>query len=173
MNVSAESPDWRREQPRQFWDPSRKLLQSIRLYKKYSDKKGILYKLLKKLSVMRYRFWSVITAADIPLLLDISGGLLLPHPNGIVIHPKSYIGPNCLIHQQVTLGVKREGEGAPKLIGHVDIGAGAKVIGDITIGMHALIGANAVVTKDVPDYAIVAGIPAKIIGSTAEVIQHD
>jgi serine O-acetyltransferase len=50
--------------------------------------------------------------------------------------------------------------------GHVDIGAGAKIIGNITIGEHALIGANAVVIKDVPAYAIVAGIPAKVIGST-------
>ena len=53
----------------------------------------------------------------------------------------------------------------------MDIGAGAKIIGDITIGEHALIGANAVVVKDVPAYAIVAGIPAKIIGTTAEDVE--
>ena len=64
--------------------------------------------------------------------------------------------------------MKRGTHGAPKLLGHVDIGSGAKVLGDITIGKHSLIGANAVVTKDVPDYAIVAGIPAIIIGSTVK-----
>ncbi|EMR14359.1 serine acetyltransferase [Methylophaga lonarensis MPL] len=55
---------------------------------------------------------------------------------------------------------------APVIGDHVDIGAGAKIIGNITIGEHALIGANAVVTRDVPPYAIVAGIPAKVIGFT-------
>jgi serine O-acetyltransferase len=64
------------------------------------------------------------------------------------------------------LGVKRHEAMAPTLLGHVDIGAGAKIIGNITIGKHALIGANAVVTRDVPDYAIVAGVPAKVIGTT-------
>lgn len=171
MTVSAEQADWSREQTRQFWDPSRKLLSSIRDYQASTQKNGFFYKVVKKLAVLRYRFWSVITGADIPLTISMSGGILLPHPNGIVLHPNSYIGPNCLIHQQVTLGVKRGNEGAPKLIGHVDIGAGAKIIGNITIGKHSLIGANAVVTKDVPDYAIVAGIPAKIIGSTTEDIQ--
>lgn len=173
MTVSAEQADWSREKPRQFWDPSRKLLLSIRHYQDLNQKNGFFSKIEKKLAVVRYRFWSVVTGADIPLTIAISGGFLLPHPNGIVLHPNSKIGPNCLIHQQVTLGVKRGNEGAPRLMGHVDIGAGAKIIGDITIGKHALIGANAVVTKDVPDYAIVAGIPARIIGSTAEVLQND
>lgn len=173
MTVSAEQADWSREKPRLFWDPSRKLIASIRDYQALNQKSGFFSKIVKKLAVLRYRFWSVITGADIPLTITISGGILLPHPNGIVLHPNSFIGPNCLIHQQVTLGVKRGNEGAPKLMGHVDIGAGAKIIGAITIGKHALIGANAVVTKDVPDYAIVAGIPAKIIGSTSEVFQHD
>lgn len=168
MKISAEQPDWIREEPLKFWDPSRKLLLCIRDYQKYHPKKGPIYNFLRKNAVLRHRFWSLITGADIPLMTDISGGLLIPHPNGIVIHPKVYIGPNCLIHQQVTIGVKRGSLGAPKLTGHVDVGAGAKIIGDILIGKHTLIGANAVVTKDVPDYSIVAGVPAKIIGSTSE-----
>ncbi len=55
--------------------------------------------------MLRHRFWSVVTGADIPLGCRIGGGLLLPHPNGVVIHPDAAIGPNCLIFQQVTLGV--------------------------------------------------------------------
>lgn len=78
---------------------------------------------------------------------------------------------NCLIHQQVTIGIKRGDAGAPVIRGHVDIGAGAKIIGNIIIGEHALIGANAVVTKDVPPLAIVAGIPAKVIGFTQKADQ--
>ena len=67
---------------------------------------------------------------------------MIPHPNGIVIHPDAKIGPNCLLFQQVTIGQNHEG--VPILGGHVDIGAGAKVLGAITIGDHAVVGANAV-----------------------------
>jgi len=164
--ISSDIPDWSRERGKRFWSPSRKLLASIRDYQRYAANKGFLNKLLKKMTVFRYRFWSVISCADIPLNCQIGGGASIPHPNGIVIHHKAVIGPNCLIHQQVTIGVKRNGSGAPIIGGHVDIGAGAKIIGNITIGKHALIGANAVVTKDVPDFAVVAGIPAKVIGWT-------
>jgi len=100
---------------------------------------------------LRHRFWSVITGADIPLNCQIGGGLLIPHPNGIVIHPDAAIGVNCLIFQQVTLGI-RSGPGVPIIGGHVDIGAGAKILGPVRIGDHTRIGANAVVTKDVPSH---------------------
>ena len=93
----------------------------------------------------------------------IGGGLLLPHPNGVVIHADVEIGPNCLIFQQVTLGA-RHGR-VPRLGGHVDIGAGAKLLGGIVVGDDALIGANAVVLDDVPAGATVVGIPAKVVAS--------
>lgn len=146
--VSAEVPDWTREVPRQFWDPGRKLLLSIRRYQYWQNRGGSLGKLICKLLVLRHRFWSVVTGADIPLSSRIGGGLLIPHPNGIVIHPAATIGVNCLIFQQVTIG-SRDERGLPVIAGHVDIGAGAKVLGPITIGAHARIGANAVVVKDV------------------------
>lgn len=72
----------------------------------------------------------------------------MPHPNGIVIHPDAEVGPNCLIMQQVTIGTRSYG--VPVIGGHVDIGAGAKIIGRVTIGDHAKIGANALVIRDVP-----------------------
>jgi serine O-acetyltransferase len=103
----------------------------------------------------------VVTGADIPLNCKLGGGLLLPHPNGVVIHPDAEIGPNCLLFQQVTLGVGDGG--APRIGGHVDIGAGAKVLGPVRIGDHARIGANAVVVHDVPDGATAVGVPARVI----------
>lgn len=169
--ISSEIADWERERIKTFWSPARQLLRSIRRYQKYLGKKSLQAKLNKKLAVICYRFWTVITGADIPINAAIGGGLSIPHPNGIVIHPQAKIGVNCLIHQQVTIGVSRKSNKAPTIEGHVDIGAGAKIIGDITIGEHALIGANAVVVKNVPAYAIVAGIPAKIIGTTAEDVE--
>jgi serine O-acetyltransferase len=160
--ISADTPDWRRETPRMFWDPGRKLLKTIRQYQRWTKKKGLIAKIVCKLCVLRHRFWSAISGADIPLNCKIGGGLLMPHPNGIVIHPNAVIGVNCLIHQQVTIGGKRNG-GLPTIQGHVDIGAGAKVLGDIVIGNHALIGANSVVIKNVADGCTVAGIPARLI----------
>ncbi|WP_417511583.1 serine O-acetyltransferase [Methylophaga sp.] len=166
--VSADVPDWQREKVTTFWQPSKKLIKSIRDYQNVSAQRSLVSSLKKKIAVLRYRFWSVVSGADIPLNLNIGGGISMPHANGIVIHPSAVIGVNCLIHQQVTLGVKRHEAKAPTLLGHVDIGAGAKIIGNIIIGKHALIGANSVVTKDVPDFAIVAGVPARVIGSTKE-----
>lgn len=159
--VSATEPDWQREKPTRFWDPSRKLLKSIRDYQKYHYKNNYLTSFYKKFAVIRYRFWSVVTGADIPLNTQISGGLLIPHPNGIVIHPRATIGPNCLIFQQVTIGMKNGG--IPQIGGHVDIGAGAKIMGKIKIGNHVCIGANAVVINDVADGSTVVGIPARVI----------
>lgn len=143
--VSAEIPDWGREKPERFWDPGKKLLLSIRRYQRWR-KRGILGTLVNKLVVMQYRFWSVVTGADIPLTCQIGGGLLIPHPNGIVIHPEAKIGVNCLIFQQVTVGTRRGG-GVPYIEGHVDIGPGAKIFGDVRIYAHTEIRANSVITK--------------------------
>lgn len=101
------------------------------------------------------------TGADIPLGSKIGGGLYLPHPNGVVIHPQAEIGPNCLIFQQVTVGMANGG--LPSLGGHVDVGAGAKVLGAVQVGNHARIGANAVVLDDVPAAAVSVGVPARIV----------
>jgi serine O-acetyltransferase len=165
MEVSAEVPDWSREKKRIFsWHPSRSLLASIRSYQRHIGALNPLRTFLKKYAVLRHRFWSVVTGADIPLNCQIGGGLLLPHPNGIVIHPSARIGPNCLIFQQVTIGTRSDGI-LPVIGGHVDIGAGAKILGGVHIGDHACIGANAVVLKDVPTGKTAVGVPAVIVGS--------
>jgi serine O-acetyltransferase len=159
--ISAEIPDWSREQPRQFWDPGRKLLLAIRRYQYWRSKWGPFAVLICKWLVMRHRFWSVVTGADISLNCNIGGGLVIIHPNGIVIHPEARIGVNCLIFQQVTVGTGGR-PGLPEIGGHVDIGAGAKVLGPLRIGAHAKIGANSVVLNDIPGGAIATGIPAKV-----------
>jgi serine O-acetyltransferase len=154
--ISADTPDWTRETPQQFWDPGRKLLATIRAYQKWKGKSGLVALFYCKLLVLRHRFWGVVAGADIPLNCQIGGGLLIPHPNGIVIHPQAIIGVNCLIFQQVTVGSRSSG-GLPIIGGHVDIGAGAKILGDVTIGDHARIGANAVVTKNVVPHGTAVG----------------
>ena len=165
--ISAEIPDWSREQPRGFWDPSRRLLLAIRGYQYWCGKTGPIAALARKWIVLRHRFWSVVCGADIPLNCSIGGGLVINHPNGIVIHSTARIGVNCMIFQQVTVGTQGQGKpGLPVIGGHVDIGAGAKILGPIRIGDHAKVGANAVVVSDVPAGAVAIGIPAKM-GSRA------
>ena len=161
QSISADLPDWSRERPRAFWDPGRKLLLAIRRYQHWNHRGGLVASGINKFIVLRHRFWSVVTGAEIPLNCNIGGGLLIPHPNGIVINPGVIIGVNCLIFQQVTLGT-RTVPGNPVIEGHVDIGAGAKILGPVRIGAHARIGANAVVVSDVPNGAIATGIPARI-----------
>lgn len=159
QRVSAEVPDWSREIPRRLWDPSRRLLSAIRGYQR-NRKNGLLAAVRRKYWALQHRFWSTITQAEIDLTCDIGGGLLIPHPNGIVIHPEVKLGPNCLIFQQVTIG-STNGDGVPIICGHVDIGAGAKVLGGITLNDHSKIGANAVVISNVPSSTTVVGIPAR------------
>ena len=157
--ISASTPDWSRE-ARRFgqWSPGKSLLARLRAYQRLEGRP--LARIRRAPIVLRHRFWSAVSGADIPLNCRIGGGLLIPHPNGIVIHPDSRIGPNCLLLQQVTLGVTDGG--APAIGGHVDIGAGAKVLGEVHIGDHARIGANAVVLDDVPEGATAVGVPARV-----------
>lgn len=83
---------------------------------------------------------------------------------GVVVHSKAVIGDNCSIGQQVTIGWgNNRYPGLPIIGNNVRISKGAIVFGGITIGNNVVVGANAVVTKPVPDNAIVAGVPAKIL----------
>jgi serine O-acetyltransferase len=160
--ISAAVPDWSREAKALFaWNPSRSLLASLRSHAHHTAFNNPWHVLMRRVAVLRHRFWSIVTGADIPLGTKIGGGLLLPHPNGVVIHTDAEIGPNCLIFQQVTIGMTDNG--VPSLGGHVDLGAGAKVLGGIHVGSHARVGANAVVLVNVPTGSVAAGVPAQIV----------
>ena len=163
MRISSTLPDLTRETCRRWWDPGRRLLRCIRRYQHWQGRWGIIGRIAAMSVVVRYRFWSIVTGADIPLNSRIGGGLLLPHPNGIVIHPEAEIGPNCLIFQRVTIGTGGRMLGAPRIGGHVDIGAGAGILGGVSIGEHAKIGANAIVLCDVPAGATAVGVPARVV----------
>ena len=99
--------------------------------------------------------------------VKIGPGLFLPHTVGTVIGAAS-IGSNVTIFQGVTIGAKEADmdyspEKRPVILDNVTVGAGAKILGGVTVGENSTIGANAVVLKDVPAGRVAVGIPAKII----------
>jgi serine O-acetyltransferase len=163
-SISSIEPDWSREQCGPLeWNPSRQLLRALRAHQEALHQSDVGATLRRKAATLAYRFWSAVCGADIALTTKIGGGLLLPHPQGVVIHPDTQLGPNCMLMQQVTLGVGGRIPGAPRLAGHVDVGAGAKILGGVHIGEHARIGANAVVLSDVPAGCTAVGAPARIV----------
>ena len=85
---------------------------------------------------------------------------------GIVIGETAVIGDNCTIYHGVTLGGRGHSKGQrrhPVIGDNVLVGAGAKLLGPITVGNDVSIGANAVVLHDIPDYATVVGVPGKVV----------
>lgn len=102
---------------------------------------------------------------------DIGHRFFIQHGNGSVIAAKS-IGNDCWINQQVTVGFGFA-EGSPVIKDGVRICAGAKVIGDIVIGRNAIIGANGVAVKNVPEGEVWGGVPAKKIGENTHPLSFD
>ena len=109
---------------------------------------------------------SLVFQADINPNVPMGKGIMLDHGTGVVIGETAVIGDDVSILQGVTLGGtgKEDGDRHPKVESGVLIGAGAKVLGNITIGCCARIAAGSVVLNPVPAHTTVAGVPAKVIG---------
>jgi serine O-acetyltransferase len=106
----------------------------------------------------------VLFNSSLPASCTIGKGTVLAYGGiGIVIHARTVIGRNCMISQNITIGGKSGWYEVPVIGDNVHISAGARILGPIQIGNNVIIGANAVVVKDVPNNCIVAGVPAKII----------
>lgn len=117
-----------------------------------------------KLLLLRYRYKYGIA---IPEYTKIGPGFFINRFGNIMVNGDAVIGANCNITHGAMLGQMNRGpfEGSPVLGDDVLLAAGCKVIGHVKIGNRAAVGANAVVTKDVPDDAAVGGIPAKVIST--------
>lgn len=143
----------------------------IEKMKKYSKKVYIITFLgLKFRITKKNKNTPIVPCCDIkrlPELLD--NGTKFPHMVGIIISSSATIGKNCVIYQNVTIGARSYEEGDytkkenfPMLGNNVTVYAGAVIVGPIHIGNNAVIGANAVVTTDIPDNAVAVGVPAKV-----------
>ena len=123
------------------------------------------------------QFSRFMTGIEIHPKAKIGKNLFIDHGMGVVIGETSDIGDNVTIYHMATLGgispsinsdTQREVKRHPTLQDNVVIGSGAQVLGPITVGKNAKIGANAVVTKDVPENGVMVGIPAKNVGTASE-----
>lgn len=130
---------------------------------RYTVKPAILRKLFSLLYKISYKFIQIITGIELPCEAEVGDNFIIDHFGGIVISGYAKFGNNCRIRNGVVVGLKNVSKPiAPQIGDDVDIGAGAKILGPITIGNRVDIGANAVVIKDVPDDSIAVGVPAKI-----------
>ena len=111
------------------------------------------------MSVVRW-----LTGIEIHPAATIGRGLFIDHGMGVVIGETAVIGKNVTLFQGVTLGGtgKERGKPHPTIGDHVVVGTGAKVLGNITVGASSMIGANAVVIRDVPEHSTVVGVPGRI-----------
>ena len=123
------------------------------------------------------QFSRFMTGIEIHPKAKIGKNLFIDHGMGVVIGETSDIGDNVTIYHMATLGGispsinsddQRGTKRHPTLQDNVVVGSGAQVLGPITIGKNAKIGANAVVTKDVPENGVMVGIPAKNVGTATE-----
>ncbi len=107
---------------------------------------------------------------ELPYSVTVGRRVVFEHQSGIVIHGSSVIGDGCVIRQNVTLGNRHPDRpyDAPILGRHVNVGAGAVILGRVHIGDHASIGANAVVLIDVPPGATAVGVPAQVLGAISD-----
>ncbi|MCC2668575.1 MAG: Serine acetyltransferase [Armatimonadetes bacterium] len=147
--------------------PSRRAL--LRMCLSDGSSSQILYRLmrfcqqrrLRPLAMVLYRVNAAVGHAVIGRDADLGPGLVILHSFGIVINSEVRAGRNLVLEHGVTIGAEKGR--SPVLGDNVFIGAGAKIIGPVRIGSDVKIGANAVVTRDLPDGATAVGVPARVI----------
>ena len=123
------------------------------------------------------QFSRFLTGIEIHPKAKIGKNLFIDHGMGVVIGETSDIGDNVTIYHMATLGGISPSENSnkqrnikrhPTLMNNVVVGSGAQILGPVIVGKNSKIGANAVVTKDVPENAVMVGIPAKNVGTATE-----
>jgi len=131
---------------------------------RYGIKNSLLRKPFSLLYRFLYKMVQILTGIELPCEVPVGMNFRIDHFGDIIISGYASFGDDCIIRNGVTVGLKNiEEKTAPKIGNRVNIGTGAKILGNITIGDNVDIGANAVVIASVPDNSIAVGIPARII----------
>lgn len=130
---------------------------------RYGVRPALLRKLFSLIYKVLFKFVQIITGIELPCEVVVGRNFVIDHFGGIVISGYARFGDDCRIRNGVVVGLKNVSEPIAPIIGNnVDIGAGAKVLGNIRIGNNVVIGCNAVVLIDVPDDALAVGVPATV-----------
>lgn len=150
-------------------DWSRPGLKALAVFRFGQWRMGVQSRLLRAplsfLYVGAFRRCRNVYGVEIPYTCEIGRRVVFEHQGGIVVHGGTRIGDDCIIRQNCTLGIRTlaDLDAAPILEAGVQLGAGAVILGAVTIGAGATIGANAVVLQDVPAGALAVGVPARIV----------
>ncbi|HEU4457563.1 MAG TPA: serine acetyltransferase [Methylibium sp.] len=130
---------------------------------RYRIRSPLLRKPLSALYKLLFKLVQIAAGIELPCEAKVGRGVVIDHFGGIIVSGYAVIGDGVRLRQGVSIGLAHCEEPCAPVIGkHVEIGAGAKLMGRITIGDHAMIGANAVVLKDVPAHHLAIGVPARI-----------
>lgn len=128
---------------------------------RYGVRPAWLRKILSAIYKVLFKLVQIVTGIELPCEVTIGQNFVIDHHGGIVISGYTRFGDNCRIRNGVCIGLSRVSDPCAPVIGNnVDIGAGAKLLGRITIGDNVLIGANAVVVRNVPANCLAVGVPA-------------
>ena len=123
--------------------------------------------LTSKIYGLNYFFILITCGIRLNRETKIGKALHIIHSGNIIIDPNAVIGDRCGIQQDVTLGLNMDRDGAPVIGDDVYIGAGAKILGPVTVGDGAVVAANSLVVVDVPPGATAIGVPARMMKYTA------
>lgn len=130
---------------------------------RYGVRPAPLRKLCSLIYKVSFKLVQILTGIELPCEVVVGRNFIIDHFGGIIVSGYARFGDNCRIRNGVVVGLRRvEEHYAPVIGNNVDIGAGAKLLGRITIGENSIIGANAVVLEDVPANSIAIGVPAII-----------
>jgi serine O-acetyltransferase len=130
---------------------------------RYGVRPAFVRKLFSMIYKILFKLIQIVTGIELPCEAEIGRNFVIDHFGGIIISGYAKFGNDCRIRNGVTIGMRRvDNKVAPVIGNNVDIGAGAKVLGPISIGDNVVIGANAVVLCDVPSDSIAVGVPAII-----------
>jgi serine O-acetyltransferase len=130
---------------------------------RYGVRPSIARKFFSLIYKILYKLVQILTGIELPCEATVGRNFIIDHFGGIIVSGYAKFGDNCRIRNGVVVGLRRvDQKFAPVLGNNVDIGSGAKLLGQIQIGDNTIIGANAVVLCDVPANSIAVGVPATV-----------